>query len=185
MAEGFFLWYISDIAKLERIQRRWTREVEGLAEVPYRQRLIRLDLFSIYGRMLRTDLIKVWKSFHSEVDVGLVDILERFSHHPTRGHCYKLSIPICRSEIRRRFWNVRCVKTWNELPSEVVSSETLVTFKASLDSHLGIKLFSTVDSRWWSLGRFSVLFPVFIVSGRFVFLLGRYMALFVIYFHIH
>jgi len=128
--------YLGDLAKMEALQRRWTREVRGLAGVEYPHRLRRLGLFSVKGRLLRADLIKVWKAFNSEIDVGLGAMFERLFHPATRGHNLKLSVPRCRSEISRRFFNVRVVPTWNSLPATVVEAESVHSFKTRLDAHL-------------------------------------------------
>ena len=133
--------------KLVRVQRRWTREAEGMAGLDYRARLLRLGLFSIYGRFHRADLIKIWKAFNSDIDVGLLGLLERQSHGATRGHGFKLSIPLCRGEVRRRCWGVRSVGVWNGLPEDVVQSASLETFKKRLDQFMGEKLYETVDGR--------------------------------------
>ena len=93
--------------------------------------------------MLRTDLIKVWKAFNGVTDVGLSGLLERRFHESTRGHSLKLSIPLCRSEIRRRFWSVRCVSAWNELPQDIVQSGTIESFKRKLDIFMGDRFYLT------------------------------------------
>ena len=129
--------YLMDIRRLESLQRRWTREVAGFEVLEYGIRLRRLGLFSVYGRLLRVDLIKIWKAFHPEVDVGLVIIFDREFHSATRGHRFKLSKPRCHSEIRRRFLNVRVVDTWNSLPAAIVEADTLGSFKSQLDKHMG------------------------------------------------
>ena len=92
-----------------------------------------MNLYSIKGRLLRTDLIKVWKAFNSEVDVGLQILFERQFHSATRGHRLKLSLPACHSETLRRFFSVRVVKVWNSLPAEVVDAETINYYKSKLD----------------------------------------------------
>ena len=107
----------------------------------YDFRLRSLGLFSVRGRLLRIDLIKVWKCFHAEVDLGLVELFERARFGRTRGHRYKLSIPVCRSEIRRRSFGVRCVTTWNSLPVSLVEVTSVDAFKRGLDSFLGGDLF--------------------------------------------
>ena len=94
---------------------------------------------------MRADLVKVWKFFHSEIDVGMSAILERQSHESTRGHRFKLSIPRCHSEIRRRFFNVRVVHLWNALPAEAVEADSLSAFKRILERELSDPLFSTID----------------------------------------
>ena len=139
--------YIGDVKKLERVQRRWTREVEGMAGVDYMGRLLRIRLFSIYGRLHRSDLIKIWKAFNMDIDIGLLGLLERHSHVSTRGHGLKLSIPLCRGEVRRRCWGVRSVSVWNSLPTDVVQSVSLETFKKRLDQFMGERFYETVDGR--------------------------------------
>ena len=51
--------FLGDLRRLESIQRRWTREIEGLEGMSYTERLKELELYSVYGRLLRADLIKV------------------------------------------------------------------------------------------------------------------------------
>ena len=141
---GSCVWnvgYLGDMRRLESLQRRWTREVDGLGGVEYVRRLHALGLFSVKGRLLRIDLVKVWKCFHSEVEVGLGDLFERARSERTRGHRYKLSIPVCRSEMRRRGFGVRCVETWNSLPVSLVDVSDVVAFKQGLDNFLGSSLF--------------------------------------------
>ena len=133
--------YLGDARRLESIQRRWTREVEGLSGLEYVDRLKTLDLFSIRGRLLRSDLIKLWKIFNPQSEVGLATLFEREFHLATRGHRYKLSVPRCRTETMRRFFSVRVVREWNALPLHVVEAGTVNTFKARLDKHMGDKFF--------------------------------------------
>ena len=91
--------YVTDMILLEGVQKRWTKEIKGMSRRSYGARLTSVGLFSIRGRMLRTDLIKVWKAFNGVTDVGLSGLLERRFHESTRGHSLKLSIPLCRSEV--------------------------------------------------------------------------------------
>ena len=134
--------YLCDTKRLESLQRRWTAEVEGLAVVEYSERLRMLGLFSVGKRFLRLDLVKIWKCFNSRVDVGLLNLFEHARGGSTRGHQYKLSIPICRSEIWRRMFAVRCVTVWNSLPASLVQSGSVEAFKRGLDFFLGEALYS-------------------------------------------
>ena len=142
---GSCLWnvgYLGDVRKLESLQRRWTREIDGLSGLDYISRLKDLGLFSVYGRLLRLDLIKIWRAFNSEVDVGLSGLFEMAVSVGTRGHSFKMSIPVCRTEIRRRSFGVRRVLVWNGLPSEVVEAPSVTCFKRRLDASLGDVLYS-------------------------------------------
>ena len=128
--------YLGDFRLLESVQRRWTKQISGVANLDYRARFHELGLFSIWGRLLRADLIKCWRMFHSEQDVGFSSILVQASRVATRGHQFKLSLPVCMTELRRSF-SVRSVKTLNSLSADVVESASLDAFKKELALALG------------------------------------------------
>ena len=134
--------YLGDIRLLESLQRRWTREIEGLGNQEYSTRLKSVGLYSVYGRLLRLDLLKVWKSFNSERETALSDIFTPNEGQVTRGHRFKLVVPVARTDSRRKFFSVRVVNRWNSLPARVVNCVTACTFKKHLDEHLGDLLFS-------------------------------------------
>ena len=93
------LGYIGDVKELESVQRRLTKEVDGCAELSHAERIKRLNLLSVWGRMFRTCRIKLWRIFNSVVDVRLLAILERQWHTATRGYRFEISVPLCRSEL--------------------------------------------------------------------------------------
>ena len=139
------LGYSGDLNKLESLQRRWTANVEGLQGLDCMDRVHRLNLYSIRGRLLRSDLIKLWKAFWCEIDVELLNLSEKQFHTSTRGHRLKLSIPLCRSDTLRRFLITRVVNVWNSLPDQVIEAQTISTFKSRLDAHMGEKFYSLTD----------------------------------------
>ena len=134
--------FLGDSRRLESLQRRWSREVEGLGMYDYCERLKRMGMYSIRGRLLRQDLVKIWKAFNAEVEFGLSSIFEVAADVGTRGHSLKLSVPLCRSEARRRSFAARCVGQWNSLRKETVTASSLSSFKSRLDFELGDVLFA-------------------------------------------
>ena len=62
----------------------------------------------------------------------------------TRGHMFKLSIPVCRTEVRRRTLSVRCVSLWNSLSAETVETPSLGKFKTRLEGEVGERFFSVL-----------------------------------------
>ena len=129
---------------IESIQRRWTRAISSFEGVPYCDRLKHLDLFSLKGRLLRSDLIFVWKTFHGHSTVSPHDIFVLAGSNATRGHCYKIYLPRTRLDARSRYFSVRVISAWNSLSDEAVLSESLPQFKRLLKRDLGSLLYEYV-----------------------------------------
>ena len=139
------LWnleYLTDTRMLESVQRRWTKQIDGCENLDYDRRLRQLGLFSLQGRRLRADLIKIWKAFHPVVDVGLTTIFEFHRINVIRGYEYEIAMPVCGTNIRRRHFDARRVAIWNSLPGYVVGAESLDKFKRLLELELGDILYS-------------------------------------------
>ena len=134
------LGYLEDLRQLERVQRRWTRSVVGLEETPYGERLRLLDLFSMQGRLLRADLIMVWKIFNGLCAISPDQV---FTMNPSsrRGHSLKIFLPRSNLEIRKRSFAIRVVNDWNSLCETTVTSQSLDTFKRLLQRDLGQRLY--------------------------------------------
>ena len=141
------LWnmgYIGDTRSLERVQKRWTKSVYGLGEMSYQNQLLTLDLFSFQGRLLRGDLILVWKIFNHECSIfpEQVFIMDTSS---TRGHDFKIFMPRFNLDTRKYFFSVRIIRPWNSLSRDTVSCTSLTSFKVLLHRDLGQKLYEYDD----------------------------------------
>ena len=137
--------YVGDVKLLERVQRRWTRAVDGLGGMSYADRLSVLDLYSVKGRLLRADLMKVWKMFNGLSAVSPGEIFQMAEQRGLRGHPLKLAHRFAELDARKRFFSFRVVPHWNSLPAEVVLLTSVEAFKAALHRHLGDALYEYYD----------------------------------------
>ena len=140
------LWnvgYIGDLRRIERLQRRWTRVIDDMSNLSYGQRLRRLDLLK--GRLLRADLILVWKIIYGECAIPAEELFTFSPAQHTRGHSLKLYLPRTILETRQRFFAIRVVNEWNALSPDTVLATSLPTFKNLLKRDLGDKLYDYYD----------------------------------------
>lgn len=124
--------FLGDLNLLESVQRCWTKQVDGLSSLPYLDRLDRLNLFSINGRLLCTDLIQCYKIFHDLSAIKPNDLFVMAANLGTRGHSLKILHPRPTTEARRRYFSCRIVKDWNALPIDVVNAPSLPHANQSL-----------------------------------------------------
>ena len=128
-----------DIETLEKVQRRATRLVPELSDLPYEDRLKAFKLTSLEDRRTRGDAIETFKIIKGLENVDSSKFFTPARQGPlqnTRGHPLKLETRYSRTEKRRNFFSVRAVKTWNKLPNDVVLSENLNQFKNKYDNLL-------------------------------------------------
>jgi len=77
--------YLKDRKLLEKIQRRFTRMVPGLQELPYESRLISLKLCTLDHRRVRADLIELFKMVRGLSTVDVNTFFEFDNTGRTRG----------------------------------------------------------------------------------------------------
>ena len=102
---------------------------------PYKSRLRYLDIYSLYCRWQRGDLIETYKLLHNYYNIT-PNILFTFSHEErTRGHSIKLFYPIVNYSTRHNFFTIRIINLWNNLPESIISVDSVSLFKKKLDDH--------------------------------------------------
>ena len=132
---GMVAWaqhYVKDKEKLERIQRRFTKMIEGFGSLDHVERARRLGLMSLEERRNRADLIELFRMIKGFSAVTMEEFFERDMAGKTRGHSYKLRKTRFATETRRHFFSQRVIDAWNELREEDVAVNSIDAFKLRL-----------------------------------------------------
>jgi hypothetical protein len=116
------------ISQIENVQRRYTKRIPDLQNLPYAERLKRLGMESLEYRRLISDLCMVYSICYGLVDLSFSEFFV-YANGRTRGHNLKLAHPYARTDTRKFFFANRVVPVWNQLTSEVVNAVSLNSFK--------------------------------------------------------
>ena len=130
---------------IESVQRRATKLLAGLRELPYEERLAKLRLPSMHYRLRRGDMIEVYKYLNGLINAPLP--FERDLSDRTRGHQWKLKKPTCRTSLRLNFFSYRIINDWNNLPEYVTEAPSINAFKSRLDLLRADTMFTLRNSR--------------------------------------
>jgi len=134
--------YSKDKLLLEKVQRRFTRMIPHLKQLPYDERLSELKLWSLEDRRIRSDLIEVYKMVHGFSSVKLETFFEKDCGSRTRGHVWKLKKKRSNTNLRLHFFSERVINWWNSLENAVVCASSVNSFKNQLQ-------------RMWNSGQFT------------------------------
>ena len=86
-------------------------------------------------------MIEAFKLFKGIAKLDYSLFLKLSGDSKVRGHKYKIVKNSFRLDVRKHFFGIRVVDSWNELPQDVVDAETVNSFKARLDKfYLKFKL---------------------------------------------
>lgn len=134
---GHSVWnphHITEIRKLEQVQRNATRYINGFKNLNYADRLRKLNLPTLHFRRKRGDMIDVYKIVNEIQDPVNTIKLPRAEDN-RRGHQHKLFKRRATTDIRKYSFPLRIVTTWNSLPDSVVMAKSVNQFKGALDRH--------------------------------------------------
>ena len=130
-------YWKKDIRKIEAVQRRATKQINGLRDMEYADRLRKLELPTLIYRRMRGDMIEAYKILTDKYDPEVADFLplhrDVMPDSVTRGNALKL--------FKRKSTRIACSKSfshriidmWNDLPNIVITAPTVNTFKNRLD----------------------------------------------------
>ena len=118
---------------LERVQKRATKLIRELKDLPYRERLIKLKLPTLKFRRIRGDMIELFKIMTNIYDTCTSLNIPSAPTSIARGNKYKIFQKHVHYKLRQHYFINRVTSVWNSLPDEVVSADNVNTFKHRLD----------------------------------------------------
>ena len=121
---------------IENVQRRATKLLPNLKNLPYEERLKKLNLPTLKYRRLRGDLINVYKIVSNEKSGNKHLLPLNKSKYNTRGHDRKLEKNRFNCKLRQHSFSVRITNIWNSLSNEVTNANSVNNFKKLLDEQL-------------------------------------------------
>lgn len=121
-----------DMDQIERVQKRFTKLINGCKDKKYEDRLMKLGVTTLQERQIRADLIQVYKIVYDENNVYPKNFLVR-SERCGRKNSSQLYKKRCNLELTRQSFAFRVTDLWNNLPDVVVLSKTINEFKGKLD----------------------------------------------------
>ena len=129
-----------DIDILENVQKTAVNMINGLESATYEDKLRELGLQSLRTRRTRYDLIQTYKILNNLDDIQSDQWFQKASEIASRStrqsaDPLKLITPRTRTQIRKNFFTVRAIESWNELPLEIRKSRNISLFKKRLDIH--------------------------------------------------
>jgi hypothetical protein len=128
-------YYKKDVNRIEAVQRSFTKSIGYLSMCSYKERLLNLGIDSLQCRRLKADLILCYKTLHGLVDIvsDTACIFTRSLNTLTRGISSKLTKNSVASERQINFYVNRIVNIWNTSPDSVVTTNSVASFKNSID----------------------------------------------------
>lgn len=127
----------SNIAVIEKVQRRATKLVKNLRKKTYEERLKSLGLMNLEDRRARGDLIQMFKIVNRQDEINLtkgVNWANSLKLNLRRKNDKRLVREITkRGSHRYNFLTNRVVPMWNGLSQDVIDSKTVNSFKSGID----------------------------------------------------
>ena len=120
---------------IENVQIRATKLVDGLQELSYEERLRELDLPTLEFRRARGDMIEAYNHVH-RYDQNAISPKFHLQNRPSRSHQFQVIENRPSDGDRGNQTNsfyYRFNRKWNDLPREVVDTESIDVFKNRLD----------------------------------------------------
>ena len=120
---------------IEKVQRRATKLLTDLKDLPYQERLEILNLPSLKFRQIRGDLLQAYKIIHNIDNIDCSNFFS-FTSNNTRNNELKIFKQYAKSSHRCNFFTNRVTNFWNNLSVEAKTAPSINIFKSYLDNEL-------------------------------------------------
>ena len=124
---------VTNINKLESVQRRFTKKITGLSKFPYSVWLKKLNLETLESRRLKCDLVTLYKLIAGSFSSDCHDFVQFSMYSSTRGHDLKIQKQCAAVDAFKHNFPNRIIGVWNELPDCVVKASTCFIFRRLVD----------------------------------------------------
>jgi ribonuclease P/MRP protein subunit RPP40 len=113
------------LKKLEKVQMRATKLVQGIRKLSYQDRLKSINLPTLKYRRIRGDIIEVFKMISGKYDPKVAINFDYGNHTVicTRGNrlrMFQRHRPM-HYNLRKYFFSIRIISIWNSLPDYINS----------------------------------------------------------------
>jgi hypothetical protein len=128
---------VHDVSAIERVQRRYTKAIRGLSNLSYSDRLQAVGTLSLQQqRVVFSDMKTVYKYMHNKMSCSPADLGLQLVSSLTRGSGVRLNQ--LRAPTRTCAGHFACTapSQWNKLPTSIVNSQSINSFKKLLKLHL-------------------------------------------------
>ena len=118
-----------DIQLIEKVQKRMSKNIQGMKDLTYDERLIALNLYSLEKRRHIFDLTEIFKLMNH---LSIFDYSKFFTLSDVKYNCehnFKLKTNFVRVDCRKYCFSQKCIQDWNNLPWNVVNSTSVSQFK--------------------------------------------------------
>ena len=119
---------------IKKGQRRATKLIPTIEQLPYNQILRILNLPSLVYKRRRRIMSQVFKIVTNKVNINMHDFFQ-FGTLKIRGRQYKFLKLKSNKLVKYRCLSGRTFNDWNSLPLDIVQSKTVNNFKNKLDNH--------------------------------------------------
>ena len=130
--------YITDIIAIESDQKDFTKRTPGCSHMSYPERLTALKLQSLEHRRLIADLTMVYNIIHDKISIN-THLFTPSPNQNLRGHLFKHTVPLAKSNIQKYFFSHLVITIWNSLPSQIVLAPSTVSFKKQIINETDLK----------------------------------------------